>query len=96
MGNIKLNEFYIFGTRIKNPFLIYTLFVIEIPFVEFRLLLARVAPYLQFATMNCLIIEPSRSQFDRINFLDLWMLESKHLVDFKFWSVTDIFSTHYV
>ena len=54
MSHTKLNEIYI-SNKHKNPILLMYLLVSEFPFLEFRLLLSRVAPYLKFIITNCLI-----------------------------------------
>ena len=54
MSKIKLNETYIFEISIKIDSFGVSM-SIKILFLKFRLLLHRVAPYLQFVTMNCLI-----------------------------------------
>ena len=53
MSKTKFDETFVFKISIKpNSFNIYV--GIKIRFLDFRLLLSRVAPYLQFVTTNCL------------------------------------------
>ena len=52
MSNLKLTEFYMFEISIKT---IDALIVVKVLFLEFQLLLGRVAPYFQFVTTICSI-----------------------------------------
>ena len=59
MGYTKFNKSYIFEISIISHIFWYIFLYhnsVNIPFLGFRLLLSRVARYLQFATLNCLKI----------------------------------------